>query len=225
MSEQSTEIFSIVKLLKNNKVEYPITRPECVVYTDGTTLYQEMENAKDLYYSWRVYKNNLNETDVMFNDINIYHEYYSATVNTVRRKYHAIAINGSMASFYPWGKMKDDTEYEGAYCSVIEDNDSEGVRFTMKHFVSLMGGYAPDMIISDGVVYDIFVSMKEDVYVEDDKRYACLKLVMTRENQNEYNGYKDQIELAFIPTYIDPDTQGVISVVIATNPLIIEFNR
>jgi hypothetical protein len=245
MSTEITNEFSIVKLKKNGAIEYPITRPECVIYPNGETVHQKIEQLEDgASVVWQVYDGGNRKCysgdALMFNKEESFQIYYSSMMNNVMRSCYSIEVVGSDNDWYDWCYTEGE-QGTGNYMWVKnhqQDNDSDRVKFSMKHFASLMHGYAPNCVIlgSEGgrKVYDRFVYLdsetltkseydnknypiKYDIFGDNDKiRYV--KLIMGTSNPSAYENYVDQIELSFFPCYENGITLSV-------NPLIVAYNN
>ena len=207
----NTEKFTIVKLMKNNTVEYPVTRPECVIFKDGTTVASHItsiENGVDLtnqtYQTGCDVYLGSNVTNVvnvpMFSDKDIFHAYQAINLDNMKKSYYAITCNNVVNRWYPFKTYDIVGDYtNGAnVLGVIENEGDNKVHFSLKHFASLMYGYAPQSIrITSGtntpdIVYDKLISMNvENVHAEDIggdsgnlTSVKVIKLVMGKNDSN-----------------------------------------
>jgi hypothetical protein len=230
-----TNEFAIVKLKKNGTIEYPVTRPECVMYPDGSTVYGRIDRLeKGANVVWGVYesgnKSYYPNDAIMFTDEYRFKEYYSAMMNNVMKSYYSYEVALTNEDVYPWSSV-DDNQISGNRLYVRNyqsDTDDKRTVFSTKNFACLMHGYAPSKVITDmtdvlkGKTYDIIDYLDAYIATENDfiddiisKPTRCVKLVMKSQNPADFihNGitYKDQVEMYFFPEYktdIDMKTES-----------------
>jgi hypothetical protein len=231
-----TNEFAIVKLKKNGTIEYPVTRPECVMYPDGSTVYGRIDRLeKGANVVWGVYesgnKSYYPNDEIMFTDEYRFKEYYSAMMNNVMKSYYSYEVTLSNEDVYPWSSVDDD-KMPGNRLYVRNyqtDGDDKRTIFSTKNFACLMHGYAPSIVVTDstevyeGKTYDIIEYLDAYIATEDDffnkeivtKPTRCVKLIMKPQSPADYtyNGttYKDQVEMYFFPEYktdIDMTTES-----------------
>jgi hypothetical protein len=165
---------SIIKLRKGDVVQYPITRPELVMYDFdeskgyAETVYSKISDLEkgrnDYFYAYNTAYNNYiidkNEPK-LFLDKDTYSSYLAAKDDTINKKIKRILIPSVIGDVMSWSHRKysvsnqnTETSDNFAVWFYYEDIDSESTSlvnndklFTMKHFVSLMNGNLPDEIL------------------------------------------------------------------------------
>lgn len=219
-----TNNYVISKLQKNGKIEYPVTRPECVMYPDNTTVYDKIETLMNgASIVWGVYDNGLHEQHIntphMFKDSGVLMRYFSIMMDNAIGSIYSIEVNGSNNDIYSWSF--DNLMESGCY--VVEKEGDERVPFNMKHFMWLMNGKVPVRVVTDvyegndGKVYNNLEYFGND-YLEvfqDDYSFKCIRLTMTPSEPFDDN---DKINLYFIPSYNHGVTYSV-------NPMIVNMNE
>lgn len=254
---------AIVQLMRGNTAEYPITRPECVVFPDGTTASSRIldleEGVNVMYLAYisgyeKYHKDNGNNPP-MFKDKDTFHAYQSANLDSVKKSYESIIVKGVNNSLYDFYSYTT-TEHAHSDAPTVQVEERPGeapYNFNMKHFSSLMAGYAPKMIKMDTgyepVEYDRFIFLDTVVLsaeeasdkfgTQQDESVKALKLVMGLSDPNADEN--NVCELYFCPscktqpfTFFD-DWENVTiedksmtvytSKCFITNPYIVEINQ
>ena len=221
----NNEKFTIVKLMKNNTVEYPVTRPECVIYKDGTTVasrLSELENGVDVTYN--TYRTGCdkylttNATGVqnvsMFNDKDSFHAYQTICLDSIKKSYYALTCNNVNDVWYTFKITDSVNDYVNGnnVLGVIENSGDNSVCFSIKHFASLMYGYAPQQIRiitgsgTSDIVYDKLISMDVEICQSntiggdayDSQPIKVIKLVMGKTSTGTNSN--DVCEFYFTPS-------------------------
>ena len=238
---------AIVQLMKGNTAEYPITRPECVVFTDGTTAssrIQDLEEGVNVMYD--AYRNGHDKfhTDngsnpPMFKDKYTFHAYQSANLDNIKKSYVSILVKGVNNKTYDLELgSKTSSSHEGDPTVQVEETSNVYYNFSMKHFSSLMAGYVPNMIkvttsTDETINYDRFMFMDTVVLSEDDAStkfgtqhgsVKALKLVMGLSDSNAQQD--DYCELYFCPSCETGSEQNTYTFkCFITNPYIVRVNN
>lgn len=147
---------AIVQLMKGSTAEYPITRPECVVFPDGTTASSRIYDLEDgINVMYNTYKSGYTKYHLdngnnppMFMDKDTFHAYQSANLDSIKKSYESIIVKGVNNSLYDFQSYSTtEHAHEDAPTIQVEERPNENpYDFSMKHFSSLMAGYAPRMI-------------------------------------------------------------------------------
>lgn len=244
--------FSIVKLQKNGITEYPVTRPECVVFNDGTTVAGRILQLEDgAKVMWQVYKSVI-ASESMFTDESVFHEYVAMSFNCLKKSYHGLYYNNSNDACFLWSK--NDTVIDNGY--VIEnstddvDDTNKRRAFTLEHFISIMNGFVPKQIViprdayrDNDSVYDRLVSVKsvnfsvrDDInsnnkhYYGDKESVRGIELIMGKTSSPNDNT-SDVIVLMFIPCFVAQASPGsddgvlVNGATIVRNPSVVAYNK
>ena len=247
-SDNKITSMAIVQLMKNNTAEYPITRPECVVFPDGTTtnsrilaledginvMYDAYKSGYDKYHD--IDKNN----PPMFSDKNIFHAYQSANLDSIKKSYESILVKGVNNSLYDFALSSSIVQAnEGDSTVQVEEVPGMFFNFSMKHFSSLMAGYAPKKIkvysnsYNNTLDYGRFIFMDTVILSADEARQKfgvengpikVLKLVMGVEGTTDNTN--NVCELYFCPSCeFTTDVKTFVARCFVTNPYIVNINN
>lgn len=208
---------AIVKLMRDNVVEYPITRPECVIYPDGTTLSSHIESLEDGATTlYNVYKNDNTQsrpvyTNALFKDEKSFRSYFISSMDCIKRPYYSYNVNGSTGIMYTWDYASSIPD-TGSITAKKYSTDSDVEFFNMKHFMLMMNGCAPTSIFVGSEQYTVLRSI--DVVQTPDDFLACinsnyqsvthdvsvsLKISMGKASPLADNDY---VDMYFIPSFV-----------------------
>ena len=256
---------AIVQLMKGSTAEYPITRPECVVFPDGTTASSRIYDLEDgINVMYNAYKSGYTKYHLdngnnppMFRDKDTFHAYQSANLDSIKKSYESIIVKGVNNSLYDFQSYSTtEHAHEDAPTIQVEERPNENpYDFSMKHFSSLMAGYAPRMIkMTTGepnvtINYDRFIFMDTVILSADEASskfgeqgetpVKVLKLVMGLSDANADPG--NVCELYFCPScltqpfvyfdgiegvdILENDVKIYTSKCFVTNPYIVGINQ
>lgn len=239
---------AIVQLMKNSTAEYPITRPECVVFPDGTTANSRilaLEDGINVMYDayksgYAKYHNIDDDNPPMFIDKNIFHAYQSANLDSIKKSYESILVKGVNNSCYNIALSSSVNQAnEGDATIQVEETPGVFFNFSMKHFSSLMAGYAPKMIkmysdsynntldygrliFMDTVILNATEAMQ--MFGAENGPVKVLKLVMGIEGTTDNTN--NVCELYFCPSCkITVDVETFVARCFVTNPYIVDINN
>lgn len=247
--EEQTLDYAIVKLRKGDVVQYPITKPQLVMYDldeekgYAETVYTKIDalerGRKNYFNAYSVahdeYVNGKQEPKLFINE-DVYALYLAAQNDTVMKKIKRLLVPNNIGDILSWSTYKDPRNdggnftvndfavwfyYEGEP-GTEADSDSEKL-FSMKHFVSLMNGNAPDelMVKSSGKVYNTVTKFEVEVVEPGEcslttEPYKALVLEMTSEDG-------DLIRFEASPSIYDFDSDSYVCKAIAYSPANVEY--
>lgn len=251
MEEQKLD-YAVVKLRKGDVVQYPITKPELVIYDldpskgYAETVYSKIfaleQGRKNNYNAYNTtydeYVNGVDEPKLFLTE-EIYSYYLVAQHDTISKKIKRILVPNTIGDVLSWSQYKDPRDngtsftvndfaawfyYEGEP-GVGADSDSDKL-FSMKHFVSLMNGNAPDEIVikGSGKVYNTVVKFGIEVVVPGDmpalsnEPYKAIIIEMLSDDD-------DMVRLEVSPSIYNVTNGTYGCKAIAYSPTNIEYRR
>lgn len=215
---QDIQDIAVVKLMRGNVVEYPITRPECVIYLDGTTVSSHIESLEDGATTlYNVYKNDNGQsrpvgTNMFFKDEESFRSYFISSIDCIKYPYYSYNVNGSTGMMYTWGYANGIPDVGSSITAKKYSTDSDVEYFNMKHFMLMMNGCAPNNIFVGTEQYSVLRSI--DVVSTPDDFITCinsnyqsveydvsvsLKISMGKTSPLADNDYLD---MYFIPSFV-----------------------